>query len=966
MKKNIGKAFFALFVLITCSLSGFSQTSRQVKGTIQDTTKQAVIGATVSIFNGRDTVKVSSRADGSFLFTNIKFSRFSIRVSSLGYRTTVGKYEFNDGAEPISVPAITLREEAKALDAVTVTAARSVIIKEDTIEYRASDYKLPANSVTEDLLKKVPGLDVDKDGNVSAQGKSVTKVRVNGKDFFGGDLQAATKNLPADLIERIQIIDDYGDQANLTGSRNGDAEKIINITIRPDKNKGFFGNGVAGLGRDLQTPDGERHQLAVNASYFNNAKQMSVLGNMNNTNTNLFNFGGGGGNGGNGGGNFGGGGGGGNFGGGGGGGNRGGGGGMGGGGFNNSGIADAGAVGFNYRDAWSKKLTSYGSYSYSNTDRDGISNVFQRNTYSSGDITSNSTTTSNTVGINHRFNWNFEYQADSLNFVKFSPSINYSKTDALSKNGFVQDPNTAFKVNAADQVTNSNSSSKTPNIGGNLLLNHRFRHPGRNVSLNLSINSGQNKGDQETDFASKYYSYVTGLPVKDSVSHQMIRTDNTSLNSTSRFLYIEPVGKHSTLEANWNYSRASYDNKRETYDLLKSDVRVDSLSNLYKYTFTTNNFGLTYRFTESKYNYSLGISAQPTLLEGESVSRGINSRRTGFNFVPIARFAYKFSRTKEFNVNYFGRSNEPSFQQIQPVADRSNPNNPIIGNPDLNAEFNHTLTIRFNNTSPVTGKSLFTNLNMNYTNNKIAINTVRVTNADNTLTQETRYVNVKGYYTYGGYYSYSLPFSDRKFIFTYAGSGNASNNISYSNSEKNIGKNRIITQRLRLQINPTVGFELTPQARFTYNSTRNSLATAGTGNDIKTYELSTEGKFTFLKSMVLNIDYNKNINTGYSSSLSQNPQILNAYLEKQFFKDKRATLRIQGFDLFNENTGINRSLNGISTIDTRSNRLGRYFMMSFTVRLQKFAGGAIAPEGMQQNQNPNRRMGMGGMGMGNQ
>ncbi|MXV14934.1 TonB-dependent receptor [Hufsiella ginkgonis] len=967
------KTLYLYFFLMLCSGALYAQTPRQVSGVVKDTTGQSVIGATIKLVAGTDTLRMSSKTDGTFSFNNVKRSQFVLTISNLGYNQQTRKYAYNDGAEPIVLEPIVLKEESQVLGTVNITTVRSVIIKEDTIEYRASDYKLPVNSTTEDLLKKVPGLEVDKDGAVTAQGKSVTKVRVNGKDYFGGDLQTATKNLPADLIERIQIIDDYGDQANLTGSRNGDSEKIINITIRPDKNKGFFGNAVAGAGRDVQdagAPEAERHQLSANANYFNNTRQMNILGNINNTNANLFNFGGGGNNGGGGGNNGGGGGnnggGGGNNGGGGGGNNGGqprGGNSLNGRGGGNDGISSASAVGFNYRDQLGKRVTTYGSYSFSNRDNNSVSTTFREDPYpTNGNVLNNIKTDALTSTLNHRFNWNLEFAPDSMNYIKFSPSFSYSKSNGNSYTQLAQQGNSI--INSSTQNTRALTSNETPNWGGNILLNHRFHKQGRNVSLFLNINGNNTNSDQETDFIGTYRDVTTNNVVKDSTLNQRLHNDNKSVSSGARFLYIEPIGKRASLEANWNYSRANYDNARETFDLNKGDVRVDSLSNIYNYSFTTNNFGLTYRFTEKKYNYSIGISGQPSLLEGESISRGVTSRRTGFNFVPIARFTYKFSRSKEFNVNYFGRNNEPSFQQIQPVADRSNPNNPIIGNPNLNAEFNHSFNIRFNNTQFTTGRTLFANFNLNMTNDKIVNNSVRVIK-NKIITQETRFLNADGYYSMFGFYTYSIPMAQRKYILTFGGSLNYNNNISYADSEKNIGKNTIASQRVRLQINPSTRFELTPQVRYIYNATKNSLSDfANSNNNLQTWEMSTDGKFFFAKSMLVGIDYNKNINSGYSGSVANNPQILSTYLEKQFFEDKRATLRFQGYDLFNENTGISSTISttGART-ETRNNRLGRYFMMTFTMRLQKFASGSIAPDNMNQNNGDRRRE--GGFGGGN-
>lgn len=933
MKKNL-----LVLMLSGVSLYSLAQTSHEVKGVVQDTSGLAVTGAGVRLASPQDTLRSITDAQGAFSFKDVSRSaQFTITITRIGYAIYSKRYLYNPNQSIILLAPITLRRQANLLNEVVVSGTSSVTIKEDTIEYRAADYALRENATTEDLLKKLPGLEVDKDGNVTAQGKEVTRVKVNGKDFFGGDVKTATQNLPADLIERIQIIDDYGDQANITGSRTGEAEQILNIQIRPDRNKGYFVNGNAGFGNE------DRYQAQLNANYFNNTRQLSLLGNLNNTNASLFNVSGGQRGGSSRGSSFGGGEGsygrrsrGSNF--------------PGGSSFGGSdGLTDVASLGFNYRDQWSKKLVSYGSYSFFKRNNDVISSIIQETLYPGNSIIlNNQNLNSNTIISNHRFNWSLEYKADSLNYIKFSPSINYSTTKTKNIEGLLQNQmQSSDLLNTLNQATLNNNSAATPNIGGNLLLNHRFLKRGRNISLNLSLNTNDIKNNQDANSRLLFYDNK-GTLTRDSLQHQLLVTDNTSFNATSRFLYIEPIGLKSSLEMNWNYTHAKYNNNRETLGIDTAGVRnsISELSNIYNYSFRTNNFGLTYRVADKNYNYSIGLSGQPTLLAGESISRNLSTRRTGFKFVPVARFSYKFSRTKEFNLYYYGRNTEPGYSQIQPVSDRSNPQYPIIGNPDLNAEFTHTFNIRYNNFDFKTGKSLFTNITASFTQDKIVLNTLLVRNPDKTITQETRYLNANGYYTLRGFYAWSIPVSARKYTFSFIGAANYANNISYSNNIENSGKNTTLFQRLRLIVNPAEWIEFNPSVGYMFNKNTYSLTALNNNNNkITTWSLNAEGRFFFLKSMVLGVDFSKNYNNGYSGRVSSNPMILNTYLEKQFFKAKRGSLRLHGFDLFDENTSVSKTFTANSTIDNRSNRLGRYFMLSFTMRLQKFAG--QQPDSMQ-------------------
>ena len=290
------KKLFPLIIGLFISYGAIAQTSRDISGVVKDSTGTSIIAATVKYIAGKDTLFTRTDIDGNFIFKGVKSSTFLLTVSSLGYRPLNKRFLYKDGDTEIKLDLITLKAESRVLSEVVISGTPSVTIKEDTIVYRASDYPLRENALAEDLLKRLPGVEVDKDGNVTAQGKAITRVRINGKDFFGGDVKTATQQLPADILESAQIIDDYGDQANLTGVRNGDPEKVLNFTIRADKNKGYFARGSVGGG------DKDRYQASLTANTYNNTEQFSFIGNLNNTNSSVFNFGSSGGFGGGGGG----------------------------------------------------------------------------------------------------------------------------------------------------------------------------------------------------------------------------------------------------------------------------------------------------------------------------------------------------------------------------------------------------------------------------------------------------------------------------------------------------------------------------------------------------------------------------------------------------------------------------------------------------------------------------------------
>ena len=913
------KHILSFFLLSLISLTAFSQSNYEVSGTVRDSSGLSVIAATVKLRSAKDSLFTRTNADGAFSFKGVKSGQFTLSITSLGFQSALRKYMYNEGEGNLALGVINLKNSSKQLNEVVISGTPTVTVKEDTLEFRAADYKLKDDAQVEDLLRKLPGVEVDKDGNVKAQGKAVTRVRVNGKDFFGGDVKTATQQLPANLIDKVQLIDDYGDQANFTGVKEGDPEKILNIQIRPDKNNGYFTQGRIGQGNE------GRYQGNISANMFNKTQQISVQGNLNNTNTSLFNFNGGGG-----GARV-------QLGGGGGGGARiqiGGGGGNAGG----DGLTRVASVGLNYRDEWSKKLTSYGNYSYANRNNEVLRTTQQQNINTSGFLLNNQNSTSNTSSINHRFNWNLEYKIDSVNYLKVTPYFNLGQSNGTSANTF------AFLQDGTSLISSGNnggiSSSETPNFGADALFNHRFGKRGRTASVTLSLS--KNNTTQENDAINQ--TTPVGVPIAV-YQRQVVSNNNTNTTTRSGISYIEPLSRTESLEFNWNFSLADYQNGRTTLGTNTPGgvlAIVASQSNDYTYSFMTNRLGMNYRVTQKKYNYSLGLGVQPSLLSGTSVSNQTSYRRTALNIIPVLRYSYNFSKTKEFNASYNGRNNEPSFNQLQPVTDVSNPQFPVVGNPNLKAEFNHNINIRYNNFNFEKGDVWFTNFSVNLTENKIVSNSVFL--PGNKI--ETRYLNTNGFYSVNGFYTWSKPFAERKYTLSINGFANYSNNINFVDDQKNIGKNLIISQGASFQLNPAQWIELNPGVNYTANKNTYSIS-AQQNTKVSTWNLTFNGKAYIRKTWILGADFTKALNKGYTSGFAVNPFIMNTYLEKQFLKNKAASLRFQIFDVYNENTSISRSVTANSINDTRSNRLARYAMLTFSLKLQKFNGQQMPNTGMQ-------------------
>ncbi len=917
------KAILTLFTL-TCSAAVFAQTYK-ISGKLADTSGMPISALTVKLINGVDTLKKASDVYGSFSFENVSSSRFTLEVTGIGYKKYRRDYQFSGTARNIALPSIEMQRDYTQLADVVISQP-PIVLKEDTVEYKADSFKTKPGAVVEDLLKKLPGVQVDKQGNVTAQGKSVTKVKVNGKDFFGSDAQTATKNLPADIVDKVQVIDDYGDQAAFSGMKTGDPDKVINLQLKKDKSQGYFTKLTAGAGTE------ERYTASATANYFNNKTQASLFANSNNTNTGLFNFNtnAGMGNmmragqsimsdmGGAGAlnsimnsGDFG-------F--------------LGSGGSNN-GISTQTSIGVNLNEQINAKGSLYGSYVFA--DNRNFKNSFTgtQQFYSDSVIIGNSNSVSRTRNQSHRVYLNLDYKLDSFYSIKFSPNFTVnngnSNSNTISDNYYQQ-----TQLNGNNSI--SAGDSKSNNLGGNFILRRRFRRAGRTFSANFTF--GNNKNDNQTETYTESL-LNRGMTFRDTTD-QLNNTNSKSYNYGVSLSYTEPLNKQQVLEFVYRYNRSYNRNEQEnTYPdppkFLPPNVQLNSnVDN----DFTTHTIGANLRTTKKKYNYTLGLSGQPVLLESYNYIKATKYELSNrWNIIPIANFNYQFSRSKRLSIFYRGTNRQPQLSQLQ--DDYSNQLNIIKGNPDLKPEFSNTITANFNNFNFISGKVLFANLTYTQTDNKIVNDISGFAGA-----QTTTYRNTDGFYNLTGFYTYSKPYKNRKYIVTFTGTANYNNNISYTKSQKNTGKNWVLNQRFNFEYNLKDWLELGVGAGYTYNSSRFTL-TKQSNYTSGAWVLSTNGRFDIPGGWILNFDMDYTLNNGLSQGVNANLAILNAYLEKQFFKDKRMGLRLSGFDLLKQNKSVNRSVSNNTITDTRTNLLTQYFMMTVSYRFSKFKGQA-----QQQNQ----------------
>lgn len=929
--------FLVVFFLgsIWCVVAQSQITGKIVDSATQKPIDRALVGLVVKSAP-HDTLYQFANEQGQFTISPVPDTSFTLIFSNLGFQPEGRFFKNQPRLKTIRLGDISLAPRTKILGEVFVAAA-PIIIKEDTVEYRADAFKVKENASTEDLLKKLPGIQVDKDGNVTAQGKTVTKIKVNGKEFFGGDVQSATRELPANIIEKVQVVDDYGDQATVSGIKDGDPEKIINLQIKKDKNKGVFGRVTAGAGTD------DRYLASFNANYFNNKRQISLIGNSNNANQSMFNFGGNGGSG--------------NI-------------GMsnmmrqgqrmmsdlgGGSGMSNAmqngdqsfitsginantGITTSHSIGTNYRDEWGRGMSVYGSYTYTNRDNEVVQQTSTQNFFQSSSFLNNQSQNSDTRSGNHRFYFNFEYQIDSFNYIKISPNVTYSNSKASSNTVF--DYAILNGAKTSDGLNQSRTETQTPNLSANILFNHRFHKKGRNLSVNLNAGTSQNNSDQYTQNSTSVYNGPN--PGLTNI-YQNIQQDNRNHNYGIRVTYSEPLSKTRNLDLAVSHNFSYAGNNRETWDnnpLNPAPVLLSAFSNNYENQFYNNRIGASLRTTMKKYTYTLGVSAQPVELRGKSITKDSAYKTiTRFNVFPIARFTYNFSKTKTFNANYSGNATQPTYTQLQEVVDYSNPQSIVAGNPALKPAVTHNINLSYNNFHFSSGRLIFTNFTFSTIQNQIVNNVIRLGNSG---AQLSRPENVNGYYNLNGFYMYSKPYKQRKWVLTLSGTLNYNHNINLVDSIRNIGKNWVASQGFMLEYNYK-WLELGTGARYGINDVKYDKPS---GSGLSTLQNTNSSFLTLTSNLDIDIkekwiikyNFEYTFNYGLNASVTKNLAILNASLERQLFKKKNGVIKLAAYDLFKQNSNISRTVTANAITDSRGNRLTRYFLLSFTYRLQKFQG----------------------------
>lgn len=928
---------FLVLLLSFFSLPAWAQFT--LKGSVRDAAGAGPLpGVNVVAISAFDSSKVTgtiTNVQGQFELKLDRPGPYTLRMSFVGYETRVERIRMPREQNLLQLPPYSLKEDVKTLGEVRIEGVEQRVEQRgDTTEIRADAFKVNRDADAEQLVRKMPGITVE-NGQVQAQGEQVRRVLLDGQEFFGDDATMALRNLPAEVVDKIQLIDRLSDQAQFTGFNDGNTERTLNIITKTGLDNSRFGKVYAGYGTD------NRYMAGGTVNFFAGKKRITLLGMANNINQQNFSSqdlsglspaaarpGGG---------------------------RPGGGrpGGMGGGGDaanfltgQQGGISATQAFGVNYSDNWGAKGKMSASYFFNRNDNEQESNTSRQFFLNDGiGQLYNEHSASTNLGMNHRFNMRLEYNLDSNNSIIFSPRISWQGRDQT--NAFF-----GLTTNRLAQPINSTNNLQTNvsdgwNVNGDLQYRHRFAKKGRTISLNVNADAGRTNSLRDLNAFN-----LDGVSLADTM---MVNQEITSRNYTQRYrsdlVFTEAINERSMLEISYapqltlgvSEQRANnFDPMTGTFSLVDS-----AISNEFDNNIRSNSWGLRYRYNTEKYEWMVGTNYQiSNLFSQQLFPRELEAARDFFNWLPTAMFRYNFSKTANMRLFYRSNIDLPTLSQLQNVVDNSNTLQLRAGNPDLGQAYTHRIGGRFRDANAAKGTSFFVFGSLSLVNNQIA-NSTFIAPGDTILpggiplvrgAQLIRPVNVSGAYNFRSFASYGFPVKVLKSNFNFNAGYTINNSPTLINGEANEALTHNINSGLTIGSNISKELDFTVGYTLNYNTVFNSIQPQ-LNNNYYIHNANFRINWLPMPALVLSSDVLYNAYAGLEDGFNQQFTLWNAGLGYRFGKDRRAELKLSVFDLLSQNNSIVRNVTETYVEDVQTTVLQQFWMMTFTYNIRHFRKG---------------------------
>ena len=970
MDKKVVSLFlrmFAVSVLLLTCFSAYAQNSFTVKlKLVDDKTSEPVSFATASLtVKGQTTAEkyVLTDAEGNASLAKVKKGTYVFKAELMGYKSHEQEVTVDKN---VDLGVIKMSEDVKVLDAASVSAVGNpIVVKKDTIEYSASSFKTSDNDMLEELLKKLPGVEVEADGSITANGETITKIMIDGKSFFLDDPQLASKNIPAKLIEKVKVVEKKSDQALFTGIDDGDEETVIDLSLKPGMMEGWFGNIMGGGGHDVPGAGSDmndtRYQGAAMIGRFTDKSQNSVILNGNNTNNRGFNDmsgsmlqgmrGGGGGMG------------------------R----GMGGWGRGN-GIATSWMGGLNGTfDLFDGDMELAGNYMHSGNIRNVIEESSRITYLDDGSrLLNDQNGTNQTRSQGHRLGMRLEHKFSENTSILFEPRVNFGKGSFTEFSDF----QTYTERDGVKHLTNDGYTSNTGDndnwqASGFLLLRQRLGKPGRTLSANIRFSFSNNELNGFNQSLTRVTEVGSDTP-KDEIVNQLFDQNSRSSSLSGRVVYTEPITQYFFFEANYQYSWSRNTSDKDTYNsgsdrmddngmliyIHQGQTIDDRYSNNILNRSITQRAGINFSYQKEKFRAQLGVAANPTDTYNETTGHDAYHNKV-VNWSPQAMLNYEFSDNAHVRFFYFGRSAQPSTSQLLPVPDNSNPLNISLGNPNLDPYFNHSIRGMYGYTNKETFTSVHTRFGASLVDNAITnaqwydpagVQYSIPVNGPGTGSADLRVMVNSPLGTDSGFSIFSMTFGRYNQSTSYIGKGSLESDKYYdaANASFDYAKfnadfpdlgasdlfvnNKIqtmsFTQRLRLTYrNDFVELTLGGRTRMS-----KSWYTMENSNLQATWNNQVDGSMNWTIpggiNLIADVDYNWY--NGYTTP-QEDEIILNAEITKLLFKDK-FTLALKAYDILGQSKNLSVTDASNYHQETRNNTLGRYIILSLTYRFGNFGG----------------------------